>query len=101
MDTDKIIVTNKKALDSKYGNKTSKIISALNKLIASDKQKGLNSKLIFIDDSNSMKTFRSRVVKNFSVAKENKNAIDDLYTFFSPDYVMIVGAWDIVPHVRL
>jgi hypothetical protein len=101
MNIDKIIVTNKRALEAKYGNNTSKIISALNKLIASDKTKGIISSLIFMDDKISMKSFSSRAVKNFSIAKENKTAIDDLYWYFSPDYVMIVGAWDVVPHVRL
>ena len=77
MDIDKLIVTNKSALISKYGSKSTKIISALNKLIAKDKERGMLSRLVFLDEAGSMKSFQSRVVKNPSIAKENKNAIDD------------------------
>jgi hypothetical protein len=99
MPVDKIIVTNGAALSNKYGAAgVKKIQAAIKKLIVADKKRLLNAQLVFLDDKVEMKKFKSRFVKAANDEQENKDAIDDLYKFFLPDYIMILGGIDIVPH---
>lgn len=101
MAVDKLIISNKTALQKKYKADFSKIISLLKKIVTADKSKGLNTKYVFVDDAASMKPGKARVVKKFSNEKENKNTIDDLFLFFKPDYLLIFGAGDIIPFQKL
>ena len=99
MTTDKIIVTNNAALTSKYGAAgLKKIVAAIKKLIIADKKRLFISELIFMDDAAAMKKYKARPVLSATDEQENKNAIDDLYNFFKPDYIMILGGPDIVAH---
>jgi len=51
MSIDKIIVTNRSALQNKYGSAGfKKIEAAVRQLIAADKKRNLNSLLVFADD---------------------------------------------------
>ncbi|MES2776256.1 MAG: hypothetical protein V4722_18925 [Bacteroidota bacterium] len=99
MSIDKIIVTNGIALTNKYGVAgLKKIQAAIKKLIAADKKRLFISELILLDDKAAMKKFKSRPVLAAADEQENKNAIDDLYDFIKPDYIMILGGPDIVAH---
>ena len=85
MRTDKIILTNSTALINKYEKAgLKKIQTAIKKLIVSDKKRKIIGQLIFIDDKAEMKKYKSRVVKSAMDEQENKNAVDDLYHFFTP-----------------
>jgi hypothetical protein len=101
MAIDKLIISNKTALQKKYKTDFPKIESLLKKIVSADKSKGLSTKYIFIDDVASMKSGKARVVTKTSNEKENKNAIDDLFLFFKPDYLLIFGAGDIIPFQKL
>jgi hypothetical protein len=99
---DKLIVTNKSALKNKYDKDTSQVISILKSLVYADKQKGLNSILVFMDDAVQMKSLNVNVAVTSPINQRlNKNAIDLLYQRCSPDYMMIFGATDIVPQIEL
>ena len=99
MPIDKIIVTNSVALINKYGSAgLKKIQAAIKKLIAADKKRLFITELIFMDDAAAMKKVKSRHVKSSADEQENKNAIDDLYNFIKPDYILILGGPDIVAH---
>ena len=101
MAIDKLIISNKTALQKKYKTDFPKIESLLKKIVSADKSKGLSTKYIFIDDAASMKSGKAKVVTKPSNEKENKNAIDDLFLFFKPDYLLIFGAGDIIPFQKL
>jgi len=99
MPIDKIIVTNNAALTGKYGAAgLKKIQAALKKLAAADKKRLLTTEVVYMDDAAAMKKFKARPVKSAGDEQENKNAIDDLYNFIKPDYIMILGGPDIVAH---
>ena len=96
---DKIIVTNLGALKKKYGaNGVAKIRAAVKALISADKARGLQTRLIALDRASDMKKVhgsRVRTVDNFG---QNKKAIDAIYAALRPDYLLILGAIDVVPH---
>lgn len=98
----KIIVTNGSELVRKYtaaGFKTIK--DELKKLIAiNQKSRELNVSVIYLDDPQSMKPYGSAVTQGAS-AKQNKAAIDSIFAKELPDYLMILGAPDVVPYQDL
>jgi len=101
MSIDKIIVTNRSALQNKYGSSGfKKIQAAVSRLIAADKQRNLNSLLVFVDVASAMKKVKGKVVKDVTDGEQYKNAIDALFNYYKPDYIMLLGATDIVPHCR-
>lgn len=100
--TDKVIVTNISALKQKYDEKGLKNIQAAVKaLIDADKKRGLSTSLIALDDATQMGKLKAPVVKNAGSYRENKNAIDGVYKALAPDYLMILGAIDVIPHQDL
>lgn len=101
MKYDKVILTNKSALELKYKTDSKFIVAALNKLVQADATKNLKSKLIFIDDKTSMRAIKATYVKQFNDAQQVKIAIDSIYTQLQPDYILLVGGTEIIPHVRL
>jgi hypothetical protein len=99
---DKIIVTNRSALVRKYGSKgLATIRKALTALAAADKKRGIKSRVVYLDDPASMKKMGGRAVANAMDPRENKAAIDAVFKSVNPDYLMILGAPDVVPHQDL
>ncbi|HNF47963.1 MAG TPA: C25 family cysteine peptidase [Chitinophagales bacterium] len=101
MKYDKVILTNKTALDLKYKTDSKFIIAALNKLVQADATKNLKSKLILLDDKTTMNAINVNRVRQFNDAEQVKIAIDGIYSKLSPDYILLVGGTEIIPHVRL
>ena len=101
MPTDKLIVSSKTALQKKYKADFQKVEGLLKSIVAADKSKGLGSKYIFVDDAKMMKACKARVVTKIKNESQHKNALDDLFHFFTPDYVLIFGAQDIIPFQSL
>src|SRR5690349_11927320 len=96
---DKIIVSNRSALTQKYKSAgVTKIRAAVAALIAADKVRGINTRLVFLDDATAMKTFKGKAVTNQSNSRQNKEAIDAIFRKVDPEYLMILGAPDVVPH---
>jgi len=101
MDIDKIIVTNRSALQNKYGSAgLKKIRSAVRQLIAADKKRHLTSVLIFADVTSEMKKAKGKAVMDSTDPEQFKNAVDSLFNHYKPDYIMLLGATDIIPHCR-
>src|SRR4030095_3276327 len=101
MDMDKIIVTNRSALQNKYGSAGfKKIQTAVKHLVAADKKRNLKSLLVFVDVPSMMKKAKSKAVKDVTDPEQYKNAIDSLFRYYKPDYIMLLGATDIIPHCR-
>jgi hypothetical protein len=99
---DKIIVTNRKRLLSKYGNEGFKTISqALTVLGNADKRRGISSNIVYLDDSADMKKVRGKAVTDALDPLQNKKAIDSVFKFYNPHYLMILGAPDVLPHQDL
>jgi hypothetical protein len=101
MSIDKLIITNRSALLHKYGTAgLKKITDKIKQLIAADKQRSVNSLLVFADDVAAMKKAKSKAVTDVTNAEQYKVAIDSLFNFYTPDYLMLLGAQDVIPHCR-
>lgn len=99
--TTKLIITNKTALQKKYGDQHQALLDDLKALQAADAGRQLSTQLIFLDDATQMQACQSAPVTDVTDEAQHKKAIDDLYRFYSPGYIMLVGAQDIVPFQRL
>jgi hypothetical protein len=99
---DKIIVTNLSRLKAKYGaSGVTGIKAAVGKLIAADKKRGLDTRLVSLDDAPAMKKLASPPVTRPADPRQNKQAIDGVCKKLSPDYLVILGAPDVIPHQDL
>ena len=99
---DKIIVTNLAALKTKYGAAgLKKIRAAVTALIAADKARGFHTRLIALDSATDMKKVKGAPVSKPADPRQNKTAVDAIYAAIRPDYLLILGAIDVVPHQDL
>lgn len=96
----KLIVTAAGTLKLKYGKQFNKVKALLQKLKTSDRKKGLDTMIVYIDDAASCKQAGIKVTK-FIKPRECKQAIDALYQKHVPDYIAIVGAQDVFPFQEL
>ncbi|WP_295121483.1 C25 family cysteine peptidase [uncultured Chitinophaga sp.] len=97
MKKDKLIITNLSALIAKYGSKHKSILADLKALQAFDKTRGLSTEIVYIDKAATMKKHKGKAVTDAASAKQNKDAIDALNRSYSPDYLLLAGAQDIIP----
>jgi Peptidase family C25 len=99
---DKIIVSNRTALATKYGKAgLAKVETAVAALIAADKARGIKSRVIYLDNAAAMKKVKGKAVTAAGSPRQNKEAIDAVFHTTNPDYLMILGAPDVVPHQDL
>ena len=96
---DKVIVTNRGALQAKYGTGGYRNIAhAVAALAAADKKGGIVTRLVAIEDRAQMK--RSAVTDRKS-PQQAKRAIDAVFKALDPDYLLILGSIDVIPHQDL
>ncbi|MBC8038590.1 MAG: hypothetical protein H7X89_15385 [Rhizobiales bacterium] len=99
---DKIIVTHRAALTAKYKpDGIKKIHAALAELVAADKKRGLEARIVYLDDGAAMKKLGVAALASNKDIRGAKQAIDGVYKALKPDYLMIVGASDVIPHQNL
>jgi hypothetical protein len=98
---DKVIVTNLSALKQKYGSGLAKIQAAVKQLIEADKGRGLKTVLVALDDAAAVKKLKAKAVADAANEKQNKAAIDGVFRALTPDYVLILGSVDVIPHQGL
>ncbi len=96
---DKVILTNTRALNGKYGSKgTTQVLAAVQDLIRADKRRGLETVLVSLDDKVAMKRLSAPPVANPLDPKANKMAVDGVYRALTPDYILLLGSIDVIPH---
>jgi hypothetical protein len=87
---------------AKYSNAgVTKIEKAISNLIVADGKRGITSRLVYLDNTAAMKGFGGSAVNDGTSARQNKEAIDAIFRATNPDYLMILGATDVVPHQDL
>src|SRR5436853_7920596 len=101
MKADKLIITNRSALQMKYKGAFADVKKEIDRLIENDKKRGLSCILCYIDDNAQMTKINSKSVSDNKDPKGVKIAIDALYRAYQPDYMLIFGASDIIPLVKL
>jgi hypothetical protein len=88
---DKVIVSNKSALQTKYGSTgLSALQAALQSLIAADHTRGLTTQCVWVDDPKQMKAMGGTPPVNASDQRGNKIAVDDIVSKLSPDYIVLL-----------
>ncbi len=99
----KIIVTNKAALEKKYGeNGTISILGSLNMMVAMDRQiRNISSFVLLLDNKEQMAMYGAKNVTDPQDEKQVKNAIDKVYAYLRPDYILLLGGCDIIPYQHL
>lgn len=101
----KLVVTNWGAMKVRYGAAgVARVRKALDELVASDARRGITTSVAGIDDANVPATKRAakRLASTVDDEKRAKAAIDHWCARHDrPDYVMILGGPDLVPHVHL
>lgn len=98
---DKLIVTNRGPLRGKYGAGLAAIETAVGQLRDADRGRGLTTELVYLDDPDFATMTGSPPVSNASDPAENKAAIDAAFGHWSPHYLVLLGAPDVVPHQDL
>lgn len=98
---DKLIVTNRAALGAKYGTRIAAIDTAVAKLVAADKARGLTTTTVDLADPAAMTALGATAVSGPKNQRQNKVAVDAVYRRLAPDYLLILGAPDVVPHQHL
>ena len=94
----KIVVTNRSALQGKYGSSgVTAIEKAIKRLAAADAKRGFATRLVFLDTA---ALGAARVVDPTDPA-ENKAAIDAVVKKQRPEYLVILGSHDVVPYQDL
>jgi hypothetical protein len=101
MPSDKIILTNISALQKKYGDGFLRVQAAIVKLIAADRKRGLETKLVAIDSEADMRSVKGTAVRSPVNQRQAKAAVDAVCNALQPDYLMILGAPDVVPMQEL
>ncbi len=98
----KVIVTNASALRAKFGADGKRSVdAALKRLIAADSARGITCRVVAIDSAAAMKAAKGKAVSSPDDAPGAKRAIDAVARKHRPDYLMILGGPDIVPHQPL
>ena len=97
----KVVVTNMRALRSKYGHQLARVKKALNALIVADGQRGLTTRIVALDDRDEMAKLHAPAVDSAGHPAQAKAAIDGVFVALQPSYLMILGAIDVVPHQPL
>lgn len=96
---DKVIVTNRATLTAKYGaSGVKKISAAIAALVAADAKRGVKTRLLHLDDAAAMKKLGVKAVASATDQRGTKAAIDGIFGKLAPDYLMILGSVDVVPH---
>jgi peptidase C25-like protein len=93
----KIVVTAQAAMAKKYGSGWSRVKQAVGRLVKADAKRGVVSRLVALDDA-ALGAHRARA----GDAASFKAALDHVFAQEQrPDYVLILGGPDVVPHQSL
>jgi hypothetical protein len=94
---DKLLVTHQGALRRKYGvDGAARVRDALDALVEADQGRGLASRVLLLDNTQSMKAIKAAKVADGDWVAALK-AVDLAATRYQPAYLVLVGATDVVP----
>lgn len=98
----KIVFTHWGQLHAKYGDAGLVAIrTALADLVAADQQRSLQTVVVGVDVAADMQRFNAPPVLDAGSPAEAKRAVDAAYFSLRPDYLMLLGAPDVIPHQDL
>ena len=95
----KLAVTVQARLEKKYDAAALKqIAEGVRQWIAADKQRGLETVYVAVDDKAAMRKLGAAPLTGRATAAKVKRAIDDLWGRLAPEYLALIGADDVVPY---
>jgi hypothetical protein len=98
---DKLLVTHAQALRRKYGAGGYEVVrDALDLLVKADAARGLRSRVLLLDNAQSMRAIGSAKVADGDWVATLR-AVDLACTRYSPAYLALVGATDVVPQAQV
>ena len=98
----KVVITNFTVLKSKYGTAgVAKIKNALKAVIAADAERGFETSVVDVANAAAMRKVGGKKVTSSSSTKQNKDAVDAIYRASAPEYLVLLGAPDVIPHIDL
>ena len=98
---DKLVVTNFAAIAAKYGSVRRRLGVAIRAMVAADAQRGITTALVDLSSPRQLRAVDATAVSDASDPVQAKAAVDALCDVTAPDYVLLLGGPDIVPHVPL
>jgi hypothetical protein len=102
MTTIKLIVTIQNSLKEKYGQHGwQQIREALDKLFEADQARGIHTVLVCLDDESETQAYDISPVKGKVAPLKCKKVIDQICAKLSPDYLVLLGAHDVIPHFEV
>jgi hypothetical protein len=97
--TYKVYVTDATRLAGKYGASARAIYDAVERIVAADADRGLLTRLVYVDDEATMAAFGAAAVPTNSAAPVHyKHAVDALCRSLTPEYLVLLGAQDVLPN---
>lgn len=100
--SEKLVITNFTVLRSKYGaSGLTRLRAALDKLVAADAGRGLVTTVVDVSSAQSMKSVGAAAVTEAGDPRANKQAVDAVYHASVPDYLLLLGGPDVIPHIDL
>jgi hypothetical protein len=98
----KLSMTVRRHLERKYDTKALRAIdAALKRWIAADRKRGIRTVHVAVDDRAAMKALKATAVTGTDTAAKVKRALDPLVRRLAPDYVVVIGADDVVPYFQV
>jgi hypothetical protein len=97
----KVIISSASLLTAKYGARMGEVRNAVYLLIQADQQRGLDSRLVLLDDAASLTGIPVSPVADSTSPTEVKACVDAIYHALEPDYIAILGSPDVVPYQSL
>src|SRR5262245_35949223 len=95
----KLSLTIRAALVRKYGaTELGRIDVAIATWVTADQKRGITNIVIALDDPAAMAAQGVAAVEGTVTPLKVKRAVDRLYEKLTPDYVVLLGAGDVVPH---
>jgi hypothetical protein len=98
---DKLVVTNLSVLRRKYGRGWPRVETALRALVRADGARGLTTLVVGVDDARALDRLGLAPVVSVADCRGHKRVVDGLWREYRPDYVMLLGAVDVIPHQDL
>jgi len=93
-----IIVTNRRALTQNYGRQVEEVDAAIDALVTSRRGAGIQLDLFSLDDHDQLRPYGVPPVVDARDISGNDTTIRGICQALNPEYVLIVGSVDVVPH---
>jgi hypothetical protein len=92
----KVLVSSKNNLQAKYGKKFPEVEKLLAGLVAGDRKRNVETKIVYIDDAASAR--KAGITAVASVTRQSaKRAVDAINKKLKPAYIVLFGAQDVFP----